>query len=178
MLQCHGDTPAPLVDGISVAWQLFGDGQLWLRYFVDVAEENLVASGPAEPLRTDGLWNSTCFELFVRRPETTAYIEYNFAPSGQWAAYQFADYRRDVQNLPSPDSPEIGLDLGETHFALEATVRLPAEYHGLQIDVSLTAVIELRDGSKSYWSLRHPPGQPDFHHPDCFALTLEAPEQS
>ena len=22
--------------------------------------------------------------------------------------------------------------------------------------------------------LAHPPGKPDFHHPDCFALTLEA----
>jgi hypothetical protein len=42
--------------------------------------------------------------------------------------------------------------------------------------VGLSAVIEEVDGSKSYWALRHPPGQPDFHHRDCFALRLEAPD--
>ena len=26
----------------------------------------------------------------------------------------------------------------------------------------------------SYWALAHPPGKPDFHHPDCFALELPA----
>jgi len=38
--------------------------------------------------------------------------------------------------------------------------------------LGLSAVIEERNGRKSYWALRHPAGQPDFHHPDCFALEL------
>jgi hypothetical protein len=29
--------------------------------------------------------------------------------------------------------------------------------------VGLTAVVEARDGSLSYWALAHPPGKPDFH---------------
>jgi hypothetical protein len=33
-------------------------------------------------------------------------------------------------------------------------------------------VIEAADGSLSYWALRHPPGKPDFHHRDAFALEL------
>ena len=40
--------------------------------------------------------------------------------------------------------------------------------------IALSAVIETRDGAKSYWALKHPPGKPDFHHPDCFALKLPA----
>ena len=32
------------------------------------------------------------------------------------------------------------------------------------------------DGGISYWALAHPPGKPDFHHPDSFALTLPPPE--
>jgi len=40
--------------------------------------------------------------------------------------------------------------------------------------LGLSAVIEEIDGTKSYWALAHPPGKPDFHHPDCFALTLPA----
>lgn len=42
--------------------------------------------------------------------------------------------------------------------------------------VGLSAVIEETDGTKSYWALRHPPGPPDFHHPDCFAVELAAPD--
>jgi hypothetical protein len=34
-------------------------------------------------------------------------------------------------------------------------------------------VIEDADGSLSYWALAHPPGRPDFHHTEAFALDLE-----
>ena len=33
------------------------------------------------------------FELFVGSPTGAAYEEYNFSPSGEWAAYGFARYR-------------------------------------------------------------------------------------
>jgi len=38
--------------------------------------------------------------------------------------------------------------------------------------LALSAVIEEERGRLSYWALRHPPGKPDFHHPDAFALAL------
>jgi hypothetical protein len=31
-------------------------------------------------------------------------------------------------------------------------------------------VIEDQSGGVSYWALAHPPGKPDFHHADGFAL--------
>jgi len=34
----------------------------------------------------------------------------------------------------------------------------------------LSAVIEDISGGTSYWALAHPPGKPDFHHADGFAL--------
>jgi hypothetical protein len=34
----------------------------------------------------------------------------------------------------------------------------------------LSALIEDQNGGKSYWALAHPPGKPDFHHADSFAL--------
>ena len=41
--------------------------------------------------------------------------------------------------------------------------------------MGLCAVIEEKDGTKSYWALAHPPGdKPDFHDPACFALELPA----
>ena len=38
--------------------------------------------------------------------------------------------------------------------------------------IGLSAVLEQQDGTKSYWALAHPPGAPDFHHPDCFVARL------
>src|SRR5207253_6068780 len=46
-----------------------------------------------EPGRADDLWQTTCFEAFLRRPGEESYREWNFAPSGQWAAYDLAAYR-------------------------------------------------------------------------------------
>ena len=39
--------------------------------------------------------------------------------------------------------------------------------------VGFSAILEEEDGTISYWALAHAPGRPDFHHPDCFALTDE-----
>jgi hypothetical protein len=41
--------------------------------------------------------------------------------------------------------------------------------------VALSAVVEERDGTLSYWARRHPPGRPDFHHAEAFADRLEPP---
>ena len=34
------------------------------------------------------------------------------------------------------------------------------------------AVLEEKDGTKSYWALAHAADKPDFHHPDCFVAKL------
>ena len=71
--------------------------------------------------------------------------------------------------------PTVLVEVGE----LSIRVRIDDEFPTARYDtvkIALSAVIEETDGTKSYWALRHPPGAPDFHHPDCFALTLEAPD--
>jgi hypothetical protein len=40
--------------------------------------------------------------------------------------------------------------------------------------LALAAVVEEDDGRLSYWALQHAPGNPDFHHPECFTLELRA----
>ena len=46
------------------------------------------------------------------------------------------------------------------------------ESASLPLDYPEAAVIEEDGGPLSYWALQHPPGNPDFHHPDGFALEL------
>ena len=159
---------------MTVEYEIQPDGKLWFRYFVDCDLENLVLPLPAEPQRTDGLWNTTCFELFLREPASSNYFEFNFSPSSQWAAYRFDGYRAGMADWETPER-EIGNDASETHFALEATITLPHSGAG-SWDASLSAVTHERGDIKSYWALNHPEGAPDFHHRDCFALKLAPPE--
>ena len=173
-LQCHPETPADTVTAITVEYEIQPDGKLWLRYFVDCDLENLVSPSPAEPQRADGLWNTTCFELFLCEPASSNYFEVNFSPSSQWAAYRFDGYRAGMADWETPE-PEIGDDASETHFALEATIALPPSVNGVW-EASLSAVVHERGDIKSYWALNHPEGAPDFHHRDCFALKLAPPE--
>jgi len=46
---------------------------------------------------------------------------------------------------------------------------------GRPLRLGLSAVVEDADGELSYWALRHPPGKPDFHYTDAFALQLVLP---
>ena len=70
-------------------------------------------------------------------------------------------------------SPHIETSRTDDRFILEANLDF-ATFPGRDARIALSAVIEEADGTKSYWALAHPPGAPDFHHPDCFALRIPA----
>jgi hypothetical protein len=48
---------------------------------------------PRQATRVDGLWRTSCCELFLAQPDTPAYLEFNFSPTGDWAAYAFESPR-------------------------------------------------------------------------------------
>jgi hypothetical protein len=76
-------------------------------------------------------------------------------------------------------SPEIErLDSGRELVAAVDLGLLQDLPKNLAWRVGVSAVVENADSSLSYWALRHPPGKPDFHHPDCFALELPPPSDS
>ena len=147
---------------------------LMVEYSVRSASA-LVLPPPSPPRRADGLWNTTCFELFLKPEGGEAYFEYNFSPSCAWAAYSFEGYRKRMDEVPMEIEPDIWQSPPEEHFFLSAEFEMPRPVLG-SARMGLSAVIEEADGTKSYWALAHPPGEPDFHHPDCFALHIPAPD--
>jgi hypothetical protein len=132
--------------------------------------ERFVIPRAIEPERADGLWRSTCFEAFLRAEGSEAYREWNFAPSGNWAAYDFADYRAGMEPAGVRSPPYLRMEDNLTWWGVGATIAVEAE---TQWQLGLSAVLEEKDGTKSYWALAHPPAdKPDFHHADCFAARL------
>ena len=112
---------------------------------------------PASPGRTDELWRTTCFELFVAG-EDSAYREYNLSPSGAWAAYGFDDYRQSMHN----GDAHIEIETSHNNKVLVLIAKIESEF-SLPAQIGLTAVIEETDGAIRYWSTAFAPGKPDFH---------------
>jgi hypothetical protein len=169
-LVCHPHTPTSAVKGVEVSGSRGIAGFVTLRYhiFADIARLSIPASAIAE--RADGLWKTTCLELFTRDPGEAEYREYNFSPSSQWAAYSFTSYREGM-NAIDIWAPRISTTREEN--ALIVDINFVAPRLGPQM-IGACAVIEEKDGGTSFWGLVHPPGKPDFHHPACFVFELPA----
>jgi hypothetical protein len=123
------------------------------------------------------LWQHTCCEIFIKRPSLESYHEFNFATSGAWTAYAFEHYRAGAPLIDDALDPGIRVQCSRDTVELEASIhldRLSPSHACSRLALALAAVIEGRDGGLSYWALTHPPGKPDFHHPDAFALELGA----
>jgi hypothetical protein len=146
--------------------------KLALRYRIEADADRLLVPAPCTPRRADGLWRHTCFEAFVQPAQQDGYAEFNFSPSGEWAAYGFDQRRKGMRSLELPAPPGIDCTRGAGGLELCVTLQLdglPAP----PLRLGLSAVVEDRDGALAHWALRHPAGPPDFHDPESFTLRLE-----
>ena len=162
----HPQTPSGAVSGVQ-AEALRGRHGLALRYRIEGDLERLRIPETRDPTVGERLWLHFCCEAFVAAAAGAGYREFNFSPSGEWAAYAFRRYR-EGEAWRAPD-PQIEVRRGERVLELCAGIPAPAG----RLRVALCTVIEAADGTLSYWALRHAAGKPDFHHPDAFALEIE-----
>lgn len=148
-------------------------GRLYLRFELQGALGDVLIPTPAAaPGRRDELWQHTCFEAFIAAGRT-GYHELNFSPSGEWACYRFTNYRAGRQDEYLAAAPVIvGTQPGADAFTLETELDVPGLAEPAAVDVGLTAVIERRDGAKTFWALAHRGATPDFHLRDSFTLRM------
>ena len=83
-----------------VAWKRFSQAcgyveqnLLRITYLVKGDIRTLKIPAKCSSRRVDRLWEHTCFEAFIRADGDPSYYEFNFSPSGEWAAYSFRGYR-------------------------------------------------------------------------------------
>jgi hypothetical protein len=136
---------------------------------VGAPADRFVVPQADEPGRKDELWKSTCFEAFLQGEGDEAYREWNFSPSGDWAAYDFSSCREGMA-AADVSAPYIRMEDNMAWWTLGATIATDAEraWH-----LGLSAVLEEKDGTKSYWALTHSNSEkPDFHVADCFTAKL------
>jgi hypothetical protein len=137
-----------------------------------------------DPQRRDGLWTSTCLECFLAQPGQEGYWELNLCPSGHWNLYRLEGYRQGLrpesalQRLPSRRRLDIAGDGQALELAVELDLEplLAAEASRAALELGVTAVLECHDGNISYWALRHPAAEPDFHLRPGFCVRLASSE--
>jgi len=188
-LLAHPDTPSVAVRRLAARAELVSPDGLRLEYVLEADPRQIRIPPPvADGDRADGLWARTCFEAFVGVEDSAQYLELNFSPSTQWAAYRFESYRQGMAPAVLATAPRLALHRAQEQLELQAEVSLRGVLAGSRpeakisenrrLRLALSGVVEDREGGLSYWALRHPPGRPDFHHPHGFALALEFPRRT
>ena len=178
VLTCHPEISSRATQGIEARVGWTPDRALALTYVLKGTMTRLRIPPARSPRRADRLWQHTCFEAFVAVKGKPEYCEFNFAPSGEWAAYSFRSYRDGAPLVNEELMPQMTVRRADNSFKLDVIVRLdrlPMIPPGARLRLGLSAVIEEDNSTLSYWALKHPPGKPDFHHPEAFELELELP---
>ena len=172
-LRCHPASPCAAVRAIEASAIVTASGALALSYRLQGDPEKIRIPAPVPPAAADDLWQHTCLEAFVAAADDAGYREFNFSPAGLWANYRFTACReRDPDFLP-PAAPHIAFQRCADGFRLDACSPRNCSRQATHLNIGLTAVIEARDGGKSYWALAHCAAQPDFHLRQSFSLTLQ-----
>jgi hypothetical protein len=179
-LIAHPDFSLSPIETIEVSLSRLELGRIGFSYRVLGNVDAVVwpSPNPEGPSQAMGLWEHSCFEAFVRPVDHDRYVELNFAPSGKWMAVMFEQYRGAMRESGSELNNltwHIDVVGGKAELNTDVSFRVLGEG---ALMLNLTAVIEAKDGSKSYWALAHAPGKPDFHNADCFTARLAAPERA
>ena len=131
------------------------------------------------PQRMGGLWESTCFELFLRNKRSNYYLEFNLAPTGNWNCFSFEDYRDTMREYSGVNRIDITFRKSDNHIILSAEIELKGmrlfqmeDFEDGDVKAGLSCVLENTQQLKSYWALKHYGKKPDFHTEENFNIKL------
>jgi hypothetical protein len=131
----------------------------------------VIPARAASPARRTGLWEQTCFELFLAPERSSRYWEVNLSPSGHWNVFRFSGYRQDMQEETALTSLPFTVQMEPRVMLVNLDVEI-TEIGERNLAAGVSAVIESRGGHRTYWSLLHCGPRPDFHAREGFVVDL------
>ncbi|MCC2680373.1 MAG: hypothetical protein K0R29_2949 [Pseudobdellovibrio sp.] len=121
----------------------------------------IVFSDEPSNSRQMGLWQQTCFEVFIQPSGAKKYFEINLTSKKAWNVFSFDDYR-----MPQPPREVQGAELVSFNMngtEIRASFKLPGA-DLKKINISFCSVVVLKDAGVTYWSVKHADTKPNFHH--------------
>lgn len=156
-------TVARRANVLTISYSLLGD-------LADVA-----IAPPATPTRQNQLWEATCFEFFLGTKNDKQYWEFNLSPAGHWNVYCFDDYRHGMKEETAFPTLPFSVQTESDALSVALKLNLGAIFAATQgLEMAIAAVVKYTNGDSSYWALKHPGKEPDFHLRDSFTLKLPA----
>jgi hypothetical protein len=119
-LVCHPASCDEAVRAISVSARRAGAKELVLSYTIEADVAQLHVPPACVPRMGQDLWRHTCCECFIALKNEPAYHEYNFSPSGEWAAYAFLKYREGGALADASLRPQITVRKFQDRIELDA----------------------------------------------------------
>src|SRR5438094_538298 len=140
-LKCHPFTRTNIVRTIQVLVCRSANDELQITFLLDGDISRISVPLPGVPRIAGDLWRHTCFEAFIAVEGQSAYHEFNFAPSREWAVYGFRDYRDGGLLADETMRPQIAVRSTDRRLELDALVRLDRlsaihQHAGLRIGLS------------------------------------------
>lgn len=168
--------PAPHIPAVSLTGRLSLENQVLRLHYLLVGNTGDLLLPPAspDPGRKHELWKATCFEFFLAIKDQPGYWEFNISPSGDWNAYRMDSYRRIGFREENTISQLLSVFTRRSEgCSLDVSVDLvPLIEPADELQAAVTAILQTRDGSETYWALTHAGPQADFHLRDSFILPL------
>jgi hypothetical protein len=128
---------------------------------------------PASPTRQRDLWESTCFEFFLSMKNDKQYWEFNLSPAGHWNVYRFDEYRQGMKEETAFTAMPFSVQTEPDALSIALKLNLSSMVSAAQIlEMAIATVVKHKDGSLSYWALKHPAKEADFHRREGFLIQL------
>jgi hypothetical protein len=156
-------TVARRANVLTISYSLLGD-------LTDV-----VIAPPATPTRQSQLWEATCFEFFLGTKNDKQYWEFNLSPAGHWNIYCFDTYRQGMKEETAFPTLPFSVQTEPDALSIALKLNLGAVFAASQaLEMAIAVVVKHSSGDTSYWALKHPGKEADFHLRDSFTLKLPA----
>lgn len=143
--KCDSYSPATF----SITYHLTGDLQ-WVRWPDEEGLQHFC----------DELWRHTCFEYFIGVENKSSYCEFNQSPNGNWACYEFSNYRSRI--IKSNKYCASGFYISRDSHECYARLEVPS-YSTHSFFLGISTVIRDIDDQLHYFAHSHPDNAPDFH---------------
>lgn len=164
---CFQVYASPVKHGQFLLMEFMVEGQLDRLFLPRYKPEN-------SNKRVIGLWESTCFEFFIKHKDREDYLEFNLSSDHHWNAFYFKYIRDQVKEFEPIDT--IHVHSKREKWGLEITCKVDLTkfpdhfWESGNMRMGITAITEDKLQKKEYWALNHLDENPYFHNPHTFLV--------